>query len=50
MEAHPASERRGDDVRALMRRAVDVAWTARTRARPNPWVGAVLVCADGSTF
>lgn len=50
MEAHPALERRGDDVRALMRRAVDVAWTARTRARPNPWVGAVLVCADGSTF
>lgn len=50
MESHPASERRGDDVRAWMTRAVDVAWSARTRARPNPWVGAVLVCADGRVF
>ncbi|MEY4164262.1 MAG: diaminohydroxyphosphoribosylaminopyrimidine deaminase [Actinomycetota bacterium] len=32
----------------LMRRAIAMAETARTRARPNPWVGAVLVCADGS--
>lgn len=50
MESHPASERRGDDVRALMRRAVDVAWSARIRARPNPWVGAVLECTDGRVF
>lgn len=50
MESHPASERRGDEVRALMRRAVDVAWSARIRARPNPWVGAVLLCADGRVF
>ncbi|MGA1362653.1 MAG: bifunctional diaminohydroxyphosphoribosylaminopyrimidine deaminase/5-amino-6-(5-phosphoribosylamino)uracil reductase RibD [Ilumatobacteraceae bacterium] len=50
MESHPASERRGDDVRAWMTRAVDVAWSARTRARPNPWVGAVLVCTDGRMF
>lgn len=50
MESHPASDRRGDDVRALMRRAVDVAWSARIRARPNPWVGAVLVCPDGRVF
>lgn len=34
----------------LMRRAMSVADTARLRARPNPWVGAVLVCTDGSTF
>lgn len=32
----------------LMRRAIAMAETARTRARPNPWVGAVLVCSDGS--
>ncbi len=38
------------DHEALMRRAIDMAETARLRARPNPWVGAVLVCADGSTF
>ena len=35
---------------ALMRRAIGVAETARLRARPNPWVGAVLVCADGRVF
>ena len=32
----------------LMRRAMHMAATARTHARPNPWVGAVVVCADGS--
>lgn len=36
------------DHEALMRRAIAMAETARLRARPNPWVGAVLVCADGS--
>lgn len=34
----------------LMRRAMHMAATARTHARPNPWVGAVLVCVDGSVF
>ena len=38
------------DQETLMRRAVSAAATARLRARPNPWVGAVLVCADGSMF
>lgn len=36
------------DHEALMRRAIAMAETARLRARPNPWVGAVLVCTDGS--
>lgn len=51
MTDHTARERH--DVAAhepLMRRAMSVAATARMRARPNPWVGAVLVCTDGSTF
>ena len=34
----------------LMARAVAVAWTARLRTSPNPWVGAVVVCADGQVF
>lgn len=33
---------------ALMRRAMSMADTSRMVARPNPWVGAVLVCRDGS--
>jgi diaminohydroxyphosphoribosylaminopyrimidine deaminase/5-amino-6-(5-phosphoribosylamino)uracil reductase len=33
---------------ALMRRAMHMAQTARIHARPNPWVGAVLVCANGA--
>ena len=33
---------------ALMRRAMHMAETARLHARPNPWVGAVLVCANGA--
>ncbi len=37
-----------NDHETLMRRAIAMAETARTRARPNPWVGAVLVCSDGS--
>lgn len=35
---------------ALMRRAMHMADTARMRARPNPWVGAVVVCASGAMF
>lgn len=34
----------------LMRRAMHMATTARIHARPNPWVGAVLVCVDGSVY
>ncbi len=30
--------------------ASDVAWQARHRSAPNPWVGAVLVQADGKSF
>jgi len=30
-----------------MDRAIEVAWTARTRTAPNPWVGAVVVSAEG---
>lgn len=50
MDRHPASERRDADDVACMRRAVGVAWNARTVARPNPWVGAVVVCSDGTSF
>lgn len=37
-----------NDHEALMRRAMSMADTARMVARPNPWVGAVVVCRDGS--
>jgi diaminohydroxyphosphoribosylaminopyrimidine deaminase/5-amino-6-(5-phosphoribosylamino)uracil reductase len=37
-----------NDHEALMRRAMSMADTARMVARPNPWVGAVIVCLDGS--
>lgn len=50
MDQHRASTRRDADDAAFMRRAVDVARTARLRARPNPWVGAVLVSAAGRIF
>lgn len=33
-----------------MRRALDLAASARVRAHPNPWVGAVLVSAEGAVF
>ena len=33
-----------------MQMAVEVAATARLRTSPNPWVGCVLVCADGQVF
>lgn len=50
MDRHRASQRRDADDAACLRRAIGVAWTARTVARPNPWVGAVVTCADGSRF
>ena len=34
----------------MLRRAIAVAWAARRRAAPNPWVGAVLVARDGPQF
>jgi diaminohydroxyphosphoribosylaminopyrimidine deaminase/5-amino-6-(5-phosphoribosylamino)uracil reductase len=34
----------------LMRRAVGTAQQARLVARPNPWVGAVVVARNGSTY
>ena len=30
--------------------AIEAAWQARHRSTPNPWVGAVLVQADGAVF
>lgn len=33
-----------------MRRAIEVARSARWRSRPNPWVGAVVVSQDGHIF
>ncbi|MEN9792542.1 MAG: diaminohydroxyphosphoribosylaminopyrimidine deaminase [Actinomycetota bacterium] len=33
---------------AVMRRAIAAGDAARLRSRPNPWVGAVLECTDGS--
>ena len=34
----------------LMRRAMSTALQARLVARPNPWVGAVVVAPDGATY
>lgn len=50
MGQHRASTRRGAVDAVVMRRALGAARTARLRARPNPWVGAVVVCADGREF
>lgn len=50
MERHRASQRHDAGDVARMRRAIGIAETARMRARPNPWVGAVVVCADGAEF
>ena len=50
MDRHRAPQRRGAGDVALMRRAIGVAWNARLHARPNPWVGAVLVTTDGREF
>jgi len=38
------------DHEALMRHAMHMADHARLHARPNPWVGAVVVCRDGQKF
>lgn len=38
------------DHQALMRHAMHMANHARLHARPNPWVGAVVVCSDGRLF
>lgn len=38
------------DHEALMRHAMHMADRARLHARPNPWVGAVVVCRDGRVF
>ena len=50
MEQHRAYTRRDADDAAFMRRAIGIAESAHLRARPNPWVGAVVVCVDGSVF
>ncbi|MEY4081164.1 MAG: diaminohydroxyphosphoribosylaminopyrimidine deaminase [Actinomycetota bacterium] len=50
MEQHRAYTRRDADDAALMRRAIGIAESAQLRARPNPWVGAVVVCVDGTVF
>jgi diaminohydroxyphosphoribosylaminopyrimidine deaminase / 5-amino-6-(5-phosphoribosylamino)uracil reductase len=34
----------------LMQRALELAGTVRLRTSPNPWVGCVIVCADGQVF
>jgi diaminohydroxyphosphoribosylaminopyrimidine deaminase/5-amino-6-(5-phosphoribosylamino)uracil reductase len=39
-----------NDHEARMRHAMSMADTARMVARPNPWVGAVLCCSDGTVF
>jgi len=33
-----------------MMQAIDVAASVRMRTSPNPWVGCVIVTADGQTF
>ena len=33
-----------------MRRAIELAASVRTRTSPNPWVGCVVVAADGTTY
>ena len=35
---------------AFLQQAIEVAATARLRTSPNPWVGCVLVTADGHSF
>ena len=50
MEQHRAYTRRDADDAAFMRRAIGIAESAHLRARPNPWVGCVVVCADGRVF
>lgn len=50
MTHHVADNRLAMRHMAMMRHAVRIADTARRHAHPNPWVGAVLCCADGQVF
>jgi diaminohydroxyphosphoribosylaminopyrimidine deaminase/5-amino-6-(5-phosphoribosylamino)uracil reductase len=56
MNNHEAHQRHSHDAptrsshEELMRAAIAIGNTARMRSRPNPWVGAVVVCADGAQF
>src|ERR1700686_2904654 len=46
----PPGTRPRDEDLAAMRRALALAASVRMRTSPNPWVGAVLVTADGASF
>ena len=48
--ARAGGDPRADEDAALMARAVACAARSRLLAPPNPWVGAVLVAPDGTTF
>ncbi len=50
MTHHVADNRLAMRRVALMRHAVRIADTVRRHAHPNPWVGAVIECADGQIF
>lgn len=50
MTHHVANDRLAMRRTALMRHALRIAGTARRFAHPNPWVGAVIECADGQVF
>lgn len=50
MTHHAANSRLAMRHVALMSHAVRIADTARRHAHPNPWVGAVISCADGQIF
>jgi diaminohydroxyphosphoribosylaminopyrimidine deaminase/5-amino-6-(5-phosphoribosylamino)uracil reductase len=50
MTHHAADTRLAMRHVALMSHAVRIADTARRHAHPNPWVGAVVACADGQVF
>ena len=43
-------EAHGPEDEAAMERAVALAAAVRASTSPNPWVGCVLVAADGTTF
>lgn len=45
--AHPVTIGKTVDDTTAMQRAIEVAWTARLRSSPNPWVGCVIECSDG---
>ncbi len=50
MTHHAAEHRLAMRHVAMMSHAVRIADTARRHAHPNPWVGAVIACADGQLF